>query len=304
MKEPKKYSGIVVPAVTPLTDSFQLDEEAVANLFKHFYDHQLSPFILGTTGEAASLPPSVKKHYIRAAQECKRPGSLLYSGISSNAFQESVELAKYCADHEVDVVVATLPSYYMLTELQMRKHFESLAEAVPLPLVIYNIPATIHMSIPLSVIDELSHHPNIIGTKDSERNEERLKHSLDLWKNRKDFSHFLGWAAKSAEALQGGCDGLVPSTGNLTPEIYEVMFESVQEGDQTTAAAMQHLSDVFSNLYQTGRTLGESLAALKLLMKEKELCREFMMPPLVTLSTQEEEKLLATFRELNSSRIL
>lgn len=304
MKELKKYSGVVVPAITPLTDSLQLDEQTVEGLFNHFYDHHLSTFILGTTGEAASLSLAIKKNYVKAAQKCKRPGFPLYAGISSNALHESIEFAKYCADHGVDILVSTLPSYFGLTELQMKKYFESLAESVTLPLVIYNIPSTTHMSIPLSIIDELSHHPNIIGTKDSERNEERLKQSLDLWKNREDFSHFLGWAAKSAQALEGGSDGLVPSTANLTPEIYEVMFDAVREGDHATAMAMQHLSDVFGNLYQQGRTLGESLAALKLLMKEKGICKQFMMPPLSTLSHHDEEKLLATFKELNSSRIL
>src|SRR5215831_18466292 len=119
MKEVKKYSGIVIPAITPLTSSFELDEEAVERLLDHFYDHNCSPFILGTTGESASLPLAIKKEYVRVAQECKQPGSLLYAGISFNSLNESIEFAKYCADHEVNVVVATLPSYYGLTELQM-----------------------------------------------------------------------------------------------------------------------------------------------------------------------------------------
>src|SRR5688500_20096489 len=105
----------------------------------------------------------------------------------------------------------------------MKQYLETLADAIALPLVIYNIPATTHMSIPLNLIDELSHHPNVIATKDSERSEERLKQSLELWKDRNDFSHFLGWAAKSAEALINGSDGLIPSTGNLVPEVYSEM---------------------------------------------------------------------------------
>ena len=141
-----------------------------------------SPFILGTTGESASLPLDIKKDYVKEAGKNKKQGTLLYAGISSNVLSESIEFAKFCADHGVDAVAATLPSYYPLTESQMKKHFEQLADTSPLPLVIYNIPATTHMSIPIAIIDELSHHPNMIATKDSERSEERLKQSLDYGK--------------------------------------------------------------------------------------------------------------------------
>ena len=110
------------------------------------------------------------------------------------------------------------------------------------------------MSIPLYIIDKLSHHPNIVATKDSERSEERLSQSLALWKNRSDFGHFLGWAAKSADALLGGSDGLIPSTGNLVPEIYSEMLKAKLENDQEQIYAMQKLSDTYGNLYQAGKS--------------------------------------------------
>jgi len=297
----KKYKGIIVPAVTPLTIDYQFDEVAVELIFNRFYQHNLSPFILGTTGESASLPLEIKKKYIRAVAKNKKGGSLLYAGISSNVLTESIYLAKLCADNAVDAVVASLPSYYALTHGQMKKYFEKLADAIPLPLVIYNIPATTHMSMPLELIEELSHHGNIIATKDSERNDERLQHSLGLWKDRDDFSYFLGWAAKSAYALMGGSDGLVPSTANLFPEIYSVMLKGVEEDDETKAYEMQRWSDVSGDLYQGGRTLGESLWALKLLMKQKNLCEAVVMPPLQPQADEEAIKLIQSLEQIQMS---
>lgn len=298
MKKHKKFSGVIVPAVTPLTKSFQVDEGAVEKLFQQFYQHGISPFILGTTGESASLPIQLKEQYVKAAARYKKAGTILYAGISSNVQSESIEFAKFCADHGVDAVAATLPSYYALTEIQMKLYFETLAKAVPLPIIIYNIPATTHMSIPLPLIDDLSFHPNIIATKDSERSEERLQRSFELWKNREDFGHFLGWAAKSADALIGGSDGLVPSTGNLVPEIYEEMLKAVKGGDKAKAYGMQTLSDLYGGIYQSGKTLGESLWALKVLMHHKGLCETTVMPPLHALSSEEESKLIKEFLEL------
>jgi len=295
MRKDKKFSGVIVPAVTPLTARLELDEEAVARLFDLFYHYSISPFILGTTGESASLPVSVKEDYVRVAGLCKKPETVLYAGISSNVLRESVEFAYYCADHGVDALAVTLPSYYALTPVQMEKYFLQLANVIPLPLIIYNIPATTHMSIPLELIDQLSHHPNIVATKDSERSEERLAKSLALWKDRDDFGHFLGWAAKSAEALMGGSDGLIPSTGNIVQWIYADMLKAVHTGDHEKANRMQLLSDDYGSVYQRDKTLGESLWALKALMQFKGICGDTVMPPLQSMSEEEKQRLIISF---------
>lgn len=294
----KKYKGIIVPAITPLTNNYTIDEAAVEKIFTNFYEHNISPFILGTTGESASLSTTIKRDYLKAAAKNKKAGTVLYAGISSNVFEESVEFTKLCADNAVDAVAATLPSYYALSNAQMQKYFEDIADAIPLPLIIYNIPATTHMSIPLEVIDVLSMHPNIVAVKDSERSEERLMKSLELWKDRRDFGHFLGWAAKSAIALIGGSDGLIPSTGNVAPEIYSTMWDAFTENNFKEVYAMQQLSDKYGNLYQADKTLGESLWALKVLMKEKGLCEAVVMSPLQPMSREEENKLIQSLKDI------
>ncbi len=280
MREGKKYGNIIVPMVTPLTSNFLLDVNAVEKIIHSFYEHNISPFILGTTGEAPSLPIAIKKEFVIAASKMKTDNSLLYAGISSNVLLESIDFASFCAANKVDVVVATLPSYYALTNKQMLNYFLQLANNISLPMFIYNIPATTHMSVSLEIIDELSHHKNIVGIKDSERSEERMIESIKLWKNRNDFHYVLGWAAKCADALLLGADGLVPSTGNWHPEIYSKMLNAFDNCDKETMYAMQKLSDEYGAAYQANKTLGESLYTLKILMKEKGLCDEYLMPPL------------------------
>ena len=280
MNKNKKYGGVVIPAITPLNADLSLDEGAVEKLFALFRQQGAMPFILGTTGEAPSLPLRVKQEYIRKAGRLKQQGDLLYAGIGSNCVSDAIELAKFAFGEGVDVVVSTLPSYYALTEGQMKKYFEQLAEQGGGPLMIYNIPSTTHQSIPLTLIDELSHHPAIVGAKDSERNEDRLNGSLRLWSGRSDFSHFLGWSAKSAHSLLHGGDGLVPSTGNLDPGVYREMIRAAEAGDKERLFRLQEQSDKLGSSYQSGLTLGVSLAALKLIMEKKGICQHYMMPPL------------------------
>jgi dihydrodipicolinate synthase/N-acetylneuraminate lyase len=292
----KKYRGIIAPVVTPLTESYKLDKAAVERIFGMFYEHSISPFILGTTGEFASLSLDLKQKYMRRAGKLKMQDTILYAGISGNCFEESLEFGRFCMHHGADVLVANLPSYYSLTESQMKKYFLDLVEMLRSPLVIYNIPATTHMSIPISLIDELSYHPDIIGIKDSERNEERLQQSITLWKDRKDFSHFLGWAARSVAALFSGSDGLVPSTANIAPDIYSEMLVAVQQNDSSYAYKQQELSDTLGKIYQEGKTQGESLWALKVIMEEKGLCQAIMAPPLTGLGEDEKQNLKQKYR--------
>lgn len=272
----KKYRGVVVPAITPLTAERTLDTVAAERLLRSF-PH---PFILGTTGEAPSLPVELKKQYIRLAGKAKKSDQQLYVGISSNCPPESVDLAHFAFGEGADVVVCNLPSYYQLSEEQMRRHFEWLAQRVNGPLMIYNIPSTTHHSIPLPIVDELSHHPGIVGMKDSERNEERLRAALKLWAGREDFSHFLGWSAKSGESLLNGGDGLVPSNANLDVQVYVDLEEAAARRDEKEVGRLQAMADALGTSYQTGRSLGESLAALKTLMHQRGLCQPYMMPPL------------------------
>jgi dihydrodipicolinate synthase/N-acetylneuraminate lyase len=299
MKPEKKYSGVVIPAVTPLTAEHRLDHNGVENILDLFRRHEASPFIMGTTGEGSSLAFSLKLEFLELAGRLKKEGDILYAGISSNIFLESVTLAKHSFDLGVDVVVATLPSYYALSESSMLRYFEKLADAVKGPLMIYNIPATTHMSIPLEVVDKLSPHENIVGLKDSERSDERLSRSIELWKDRDDFSHLLGWAARSAKAILAGSDGLVPSTGNFDPGIYRKLYDAARKQDVATAMQLQDLSDQLGNLYQQGRSLGESLWALKIVMNELGLCEPVVMPPLYEMEFREAEELRKKFHELN-----
>jgi len=275
----KKYQGVVIPAITPLNADLSLDTAAVEKLFMFFRRHGAHPFILGTTGEFPSLPGDLKLQYIRLAGRLKASGDQLYIGISSNCLADSLEHAHVAFGEGADVVVCNLPSYYQLSEAQILIFFETLAEKVSGPLMIYNIPSTTHHSIPLPLVDKLSHHPNIVGLKDSERNEERLVTALQMWSNRKDFSHLLGWSARSAFSLLHGGDGLVPSSGNLSPGVYTDMFKAMSAGDIDHLNRLQGLSDQLSNSYQGGG-LGSSLGALKALMQKEGLCQSHTMPPL------------------------
>ncbi|RYG43653.1 MAG: dihydrodipicolinate synthase family protein, partial [Chitinophagaceae bacterium] len=127
----KKQKQIIIPTITPLNAEYKLDESAVEKMFSHFSTHNVMPFILGTTGESASLPLSIKKTFVRKAAQLETMDTVVYAGIASNILEESVEFGKYCFDNGVDVVAANLPSYYALSNEQIKTYFLQLADALP-----------------------------------------------------------------------------------------------------------------------------------------------------------------------------
>lgn len=280
--------------VTPLNSDYSIDQQGVGRLVQLIVNAGCSPFIAGTTGEASSLSLQQKEILLKETVAHASGKALVYAGISANCLSESVEAAKRFADIGANVLVANLPSYYPLTDDAMLRYCEALADASPKPLFFYNIPATTGFSIPLAVLEKLSYHPNIAGLKDSERDQNRLDEALNLWRDRDDFAHLIGWAAMSAYALKNGSEGIVPSTGNFVPELYQELYLSALNSEWEQADILQQKTNNLSELYQKGRNLSESLAALKVILSVKGICGAQMMPPIYPMNPEMEN----TYRKI------
>lgn len=283
MKTLKKYHGVVVPMVTPVTKEGEIDLPAVERIMTNFVKHNVSPLIMGTTGEGNSVSVRQGVEMIRAAAKVGKGKCVIYTGLAGNCVEEQLEAARLFVEAGADVIAATLPSYYALTPEQMYNYYATLADALTVPLMLYNIDITTHMSIPLDIIERLSHHPNIVGLKDSENNISRLEEALRLFADREDFAYFCGCAANSAKALAHGGDGIVPSVGNYVPGLYQQLYEAGRDGDAEKAEELQQLTIEIGKINTKGLSLGESLCGLKVIMSVAGLCEYYMLPPLTVL---------------------
>lgn len=289
--ELKKYKGVVVPMVTPVTENGTLDTQAVERIIAFFVQAGVSPLLMGTTGEGNSVSQKDGLLFVETAVKAAQGRITIYAGLTGNCFAEQLAQAEAYTQAGADVIVATLPTYYALTEEQMENYYRTLADSIKGPLMLYNILATTHMSIPVEVIRRLADHPNIVGLKDSERDLERMAQCIAIAKDRDDFCYFCGWAAQSAHSLELGGDGIVPSTGNFVPEMFQQLYEAAVKGDRTTANRLQDETNEIAKIYQKDRTLGLSLTALKVMMQTKGLCEPWMLMPLARLSAEEEQEI-------------
>lgn len=283
MKTLNKYHGVVVPMVTPITKDNEIDIDAVKRIINNFAQYNVSALIMGTTGEGNSVSVESGVKMIKAASEAAAGRITIYAGLAGNCISEQYDAAEKFIEAGADVIAATLPCYYSLTPKQMYEYYKNLADTLTAPLMLYNITITTHMSIPLDVIEKLSHHPNIVGLKDSENNIQRMEEALTLFSDREDFAYFCGCAANSAKALSLGADGIVPSVGNYLPKIYNDLFEAGISGNTEIANDLQAKTIEIGKINTDNLTLGESLAGLKVIMKMYGLCEPYMLPPLTEL---------------------
>src|SRR6185369_5764581 len=158
-------------------------------------------------------------------------------------------------------------------------------------MILYNMPPTTGISIPLDAVEKLVGHPRLAGIKDSENNPKRLEELIRRFGGRPGFSIFVGVGALMQQGLKLGANGIVPSVGNLIPDVCQNLYLSARSGDWARAENYFSQMNEVSALYQKGRTLNESLSVLKAAVHCRGLCEPHVLPPLLPLSATDIEKL-------------
>lgn len=294
----KSFHGVVVPVTTPFTAEGEIDVVAAERIISRIGQSGLGVFVLGTTGETASIPRQQRSRLVEAAVKSAAGSFPVYAGIGDNCMSNSVKEADKYLRLGVDAVVAHLPSYYPLTPEEMVDCFQFLHDRIEGPLMIYNIPSTTRMSIPVAVVEKLARMPRCVGFKDSENVPGRMEEVYQKLGKLEDFSLFMGSAVLSAEAMKLGYDGLVPSSGNLVPSLWAELYAASQAGDWVRAKSLQDQLNAIAAIFQKGRTLGQSLACLKVALNALGLCEPHVLPPLRTFNKEECETVRTQLLEL------
>jgi dihydrodipicolinate synthase/N-acetylneuraminate lyase len=277
------HRGVIVPLVTPVTAAGQLDERAAERLVEHLASNGCGMLVLGTTGEVASLSAALRRRYVEIAVKVAAKRTPVFACIAHNCVADSIELGRDHLRAGADAVVGMLPNFFKLEPAGMQAYFEQLAVGINGPLLLYNMPQTTGLSLPLETIEKLSHVPNIVGLKDSESTPGRLELTAQRLGGRENFALFIGVASLSVPAFRLGFVGCVPSSGNLYPERWRALYDAAGAGDWPRAEKLQNQLDTMGAIFQRNRTLGQSLAALKAGLAIRQLCGPDMTPPLVAL---------------------
>ena len=299
MKNGLKYHGAVVPMVTPFTPQGALDTAALDRLVDLLIAGGVEGiFVLGTTGEGAFVPRAVRSQLMRQTVARANKRTKIFAGLGDIRHSDVTEANEFFYAG-ADAVVAHPPIAEKIPAEQLQGWYENLLNKLEGPLLLYNMPMTTGVSIPLDAVENLLGHPKFAGIKDSENNPARLEETMKRFGGKKDFAVFVGVGALMEKGLKLGADGIVPSVGNLIPGVCQQLCDAAQNGNWSDAENLYSRMSAVAAVYQKGRTLNESLAALKAAVSCRGLCAPDVLPPLLSLPKNEVEKIRSEMAALH-----
>jgi 4-hydroxy-tetrahydrodipicolinate synthase len=231
------FSGSCTALVTPF-DGGQLDKDAFCKLVEYQIESGTAALIpVGTTGESPTL--SHEEHDIVVELCIKQAAGRVpvIAGAGSNSTAEAVRLAKHAADTGADGVLIVSPYYNKPTQNGLYKHFSAVATAVPIPVIVYDIPGRSIVQVAEETLVRLAaDHTNINGIKDATSDVARPTRILNLLGA--DFAQLSGEDATALPYLAAGGHGCISVTANIVPKLLSDMHAAWTAGDVATAQAI------------------------------------------------------------------
>jgi 4-hydroxy-2-oxoglutarate aldolase len=234
-----KLEGIFAALTTPFID----DEVSIPRFeenIRKFNGTGLAGYVvLGSTGECVSLSDAESEALVRAARATAAPGKAVIAGTARESTRLTIDFTNRLADAGIDAALVRSPSYYKsrMTRDALKAHFLAVAERARVPVLVYNIPANTGISLEVSLVIELSAHPNIVGLKESSGNIAYLGEVIR--RVPADFRYFLGSGSVFLPGLELGACGAILAVANAAPELCSEVYSLFREGKLNEARKLQ-----------------------------------------------------------------
>lgn len=269
-----RFRGIVPPLATPLLDRDALDAAGLERLIEHVLAGGVQGlFILGTTGEGPMLPHPVRRELVRRTLDQVAGRVPVLVGITDTVFSESVALARFAVEHGAEAVVAAAPYYFPAGREPVERWARSLARALPLPLVLYNMPEMVKMVLAVDTIRRLADEPNIVGIKDSGGDLGVFDgYARVVREDRPDWSLLIGPEQMLPQAHGLGGHGGVCGGANVAPRLFVALQAALEARDDASAAVLQGRVLSLGRLYGVGTEPCRVVVGIKNALHEMGIC--------------------------------
>ncbi len=232
------FKGSLVALITPMRMDGSVDEKA----FSDFVDWQINEGThgvvpVGTTGESPTLNHDEHKRVVEIAVGVAKGRVPVIAGAGSNSTAEAIDLTRHAKKAGADAALIVTPYYNKPTQEGMYLHFKAIADAVDLPIIIYNIPPRSVIDMSVETMARLAKHPNIIGVKDATANLARPLHTRRAIG--KGFCQLSGEDHTALAFNAAGGVGCISVTGNVAPRLLAEMQTAWAEGRTDQAMAIQ-----------------------------------------------------------------
>ncbi len=284
--------GSLVAIVTPMHADGTLDIPGLRKLIDwHIAEGTDGIVIVGTTGESPTV--SVEEHceLVRVTVEHTAKRVPVIAGTGGNSTSEAIELTQFAKDVGADASLQVVPYYNRPTQEGMYQHFKKIAEAVDLPVILYNVPGRTVADMSNDTILRLSKVPGIIGVKDATGNIGRGTELLRLV--RKDFAVYSGDDATAMALMFCGAKGNISVTANVAPRAMHQLCDAAV--NQRVAEAVE-INNKMIPLH-TKLFIEPNPVPVKWAMAEMGLIPSGMRLPIVPLAAEYHETVRAAMRE-------
>lgn len=246
-----KPQGIITPILTPLTETEKFNEKEMRNQINRLIKAGVSGiFALGTNGEFYAFSQEEKIEIIKVAVDEVNGRVPVYAGTGCVTTQETIELSKIAKSLGVDVLSIISPYFTNISQDDLYRHYSSIAEAVDLPILLYNIPARTGNNIAYTTVKKLAKYENIIGIKDSSGN---FDNTLKYIENTDPRLNVLaGSDSLILWTLMAGGTGAISGCSNVFPELMVSIYKLWSEGKLEEANEAQKKIRPFRNVMQMG----------------------------------------------------
>lgn len=286
------FTGCGTALITPFKNG-QVDFPALDRLVEDQIAHGVSALIaVGTTGEPATMTWEEHLAVIRRVVEKADHRVPVIAGTGSNATSEAVYAAKHSAEFGADAQLVVTPYYNKTSQAGLVAHFNAIADAATLPVIVYNVPSRTGLNIGPEALAEICQHENVIAVKEANADVSQAMEKLRLCGDKVDF--YCGNDDLILPTMACGFKGVISVLSNVVPAETSRMAQLALEGKNQEAAAIQlKLLPLINALFSETSPIPVKAAMAKL-----GLCEDELRLPLVPMQKAPREKLYAIMGEL------
>ncbi len=232
------FTGAGVAIVTPFNSDLSVNYDKLGELIEYQIANGTDAIIIcGTTGEASTLTDDEHREEIKFAVDKVAGRVPVIAGTGSNDTAYSIELTRYAKEVGADASLNVTPYYNKTTQRGLIKHFTAIADAVDLPMILYNVPGRTGMTISPDTYKELSKHPNIVATKEASGNLADVVRIKYLCGD--DLDIYSGEDGLITPMLSLGAKGVISVLSNIKPRGTHNICEEYFRGNVEASAALQ-----------------------------------------------------------------
>lgn len=231
------FHGSMVALVTPMREDGAIDDESLQRLVDFHAENRTDAIVaVGTTGESATLDEEEHCALIHRIMEITAGRMSVIAGTGANSTREAIDLTRCAMEAGVDACLLVTPYYNKPTQEGLYQHFKKIAETVPVPQILYNVPGRTACDMLPETVERLASISNIVGIKEATGDMQRARDILDRCGDRLDI--YSGDDATALELMLLGGKGNISVTANVVPAAMHDMCTAAMAGDRDRAEAI------------------------------------------------------------------